>query len=210
MLLKYKFEQMGFITYLDNDVLPNSLLNDKCSILKPIIKNESKIFSRNVLVEVIDCNNKSLFITKLGSSRIKDFNKSYNIALRESLKSFGNYSLNYKASKENSSVVENNEILPKKELTISSSKDLLNGVKFSYNNTEYIIIKTGLSKYNIKKINEKDNIFGTIIPLNSKEQVYHINFDKKVGVFYFTDDGGVIVEFMTSLRNIETLIIKID
>jgi hypothetical protein len=164
MLLKYKFQQLGFNTYLDNEDIPKELLKNECLVLTPTIVDESRMFTRNLFVEVRNCYNNVLFVTKIGSSRTKDFNKAYTEALRDALKSFGNYRLKFSEkkiiSKEHKSVLnlsdnivnsDNVEVLSllkiKKETEFTANKSE-NGFLLFTNNSKgftYKLIETSLT-----------------------------------------------------------------
>ena len=86
MLLKYKFQQLGFETYCDTDDLPQVLRTNSCSYIVPSLIIESNMFKTTVKVELKDCNEKSLYITGEGSSNSKIYKVSYNEAIRGALK----------------------------------------------------------------------------------------------------------------------------
>ena len=95
LLLKYKFQQLGFETYLDTDELPKYYVTIHVCMLTPVLHTKSNMFKTMHSVELFNCYNKSLFTTQEGVSNAKNVKTSYNEALRKSLKSFGDYRLEY-------------------------------------------------------------------------------------------------------------------
>ena len=95
LLLKYKFQQMGFDAYLDTDELPRELKTNSCLYIKPLVIVNSTMFKNAVSVKMFNCDNELLFETQEGMSREKSNKTSYNVALRKSLKSFEDYHLEY-------------------------------------------------------------------------------------------------------------------
>ena len=61
LLLKYKFQQLGFESYLDTDDLPQILRTNTCLYASPVLHTKSNMFKTVVSVELFDCTNKSLF-----------------------------------------------------------------------------------------------------------------------------------------------------
>jgi len=100
LLLKYKFQQMGFKTFLDTDILPEKLRFNTCSYFSPALYSKSTMSKTIISIELLNCHNKLLFKTREGVSRSKNYKKSYNEAIRESLSSFGDYKLSYEPTEE--------------------------------------------------------------------------------------------------------------
>lgn len=95
MLLKFKFQQMGFETFLQSDSIPREIKVNTCSFLRPIIISNSTMFKTTLRVQILNCEEEVLFETKEGLSRSKNYKTSYNEAIRSALKSFGDYHLQF-------------------------------------------------------------------------------------------------------------------
>ncbi len=181
MLLKYKFQQIGFNTYLDNEDVPKQLLGDNCLVLTPTIVDESRMFSRNVLVEVRNCYNDVLFVTKIGTSRTKDFNKAYNEALRDALKSFRNYRLKFSGTNSTS----------KESVGLQNvSKNTLNSTSISSNNTGAISTTNKQTAFSF--IAKKIANGYLLISDDSKKQTYSLINTSLKNTFLIKDFVGVI------------------
>jgi len=100
LLLKYKFQQLGFESYLDTDDLPQVLRTNTCLYALPVVHTKNSMFKTIVSVELFDCTKKSLYKTQEGSSSSKNVKVSYNEAIRKALNSFQDYKLEYSPNQE--------------------------------------------------------------------------------------------------------------
>ncbi len=181
-LLQLKFKQLGFDAYLDTDVLPREVKTNSCSYLKPVLVSESNMFKTKIKLQVLDCDATMLFETQEGNSSSKSYKTSYNEALRNALKSFGNYRLQY-VEKEK---VTETPIAP--AAIVMGSKFLMSGKSYFF--------KVANNSVFYKKIIENSITVGTISN-TSKEGVYHIVFNGKKGIGYYDETANFMVEFIS-------------
>ena len=83
-LTKFLFEKQGFKTLLEGDDYPNDLMNNPCLALTADVQNNSSMFTSKLVIELSDCYNKVVFTSVQGKSKEKDYEKSYQEALRNS------------------------------------------------------------------------------------------------------------------------------
>lgn len=86
-LTKSFFETEGFTVYYNTDELPQEIASNRCLVLMADVEESNKLFVTNLNVVIKDCMNKVLFESLKGSSREKDNQKAYTIALRDALTS---------------------------------------------------------------------------------------------------------------------------
>ncbi|QCX40089.1 hypothetical protein FF125_17155 [Aureibaculum algae] len=86
-LTKFLFEKEGFITHFDNEVMPSEIAKNPCDVLTARVSNTSNMFTTKMVVELINCKNEKVLITKEGRSKEKDYKKGYQEALREAFES---------------------------------------------------------------------------------------------------------------------------
>lgn len=86
-LIKSLLEEKGFTVYYDNADVPAELANNKCEALNVDITEKRSMFSSNLTLLLKDCKNNTVFKSKEGKSREKEFNASYNLALRDAFTS---------------------------------------------------------------------------------------------------------------------------
>ena len=139
-LTKSFFEKEGFKVLYDTDIKPDFVANNPCEVLYANVIDDNKLFSKNLYVQVKDCKGNLLIESVKGSSREKDFDKSFTIALRQALTSLKGQ-LNFNKSK---SFVKNEN----KDTLIEKSAE--NKIVVENNNTKYssIITETGYQLIN--------------------------------------------------------------
>jgi hypothetical protein len=86
-LTKALLQDKGFTVYFDNADLPNEIANNKCSALIFDLLEKNSMFSTNLTMLLKDCHGKTVFESKQGKSREKEYTVSYNLALRDAFSS---------------------------------------------------------------------------------------------------------------------------
>lgn len=82
-LTKFLFERAGFTVLYTDDSFPDDLATNRCLALKALVINRSGMLSTKMNVELSDCYNNTVFSTKEGMSKEKDYLKAYHEVLRE-------------------------------------------------------------------------------------------------------------------------------
>lgn len=80
---KLLLEQKGFTVFLDNKDLPADVANNKCAALTADLQNNSGLFSTKLILLLKDCRGGTVFKSGVGSSREKDYDAAYNMALKD-------------------------------------------------------------------------------------------------------------------------------
>lgn len=78
------------MVFLESENLPKAILENPCSALTADVKEESSMLKTKVKIVLKDCFNKVLYTSAIGESRKKDFNKSYQEAIRNAHSSMKN------------------------------------------------------------------------------------------------------------------------
>lgn len=86
-LTRSLLESKGFTVYLDNGELPAELANNKCNALNADLSEKSTMFTTGLTLLLKDCQGNVVFKSKEGKSREKEYNVSYNLALRAAFES---------------------------------------------------------------------------------------------------------------------------
>ena len=81
-LTKFLFNKAGFSVLYTDEHYPEDLANKNCLALTTKINSGSSLFKTKMSIELYDCQNKVVYITKEGISREKDYKKSYQEAIR--------------------------------------------------------------------------------------------------------------------------------
>jgi hypothetical protein len=93
-LTKFLFNKYGFEAVMEGSEYPTDLALNRCLALDADVLNESNLFKTKLKIELKDCNDKLVHTTALGESRVKEYKKAFNQALREAFKNLAK--LNYK------------------------------------------------------------------------------------------------------------------
>jgi hypothetical protein len=195
MLLKYKFEQLGFETYIDSEEIPMELKTNMCSYITPKLKHASTLFSTKISVELLNCNNEVVFVTQEGKSKSKSYKGSNNEALRGALKSFNGYHLKYTPNTVEEATVDLKEdpivTLPEKSMSAD----------FLYQGEQVVFVKTNkLYVAELKNVTTS-KLFGQISK-TSKKGIYHVRLNSKLGIGYYDETGNFIVEILQDNGNV--------
>ncbi len=140
-LVRYLFKKEGFEVLYDNEDFPTELGNDRCMALYADVKNESNIFTTKMAIVLRDCANQVILETPFGRTKVKEYEKAYNIAIRSAFETIEakNYSYQPKekvadvppppppkvsVDKEEVEIVEVEEVeeVAEQKVTISESK----------------------------------------------------------------------------------------
>jgi len=105
-LTKFLFNKYGFESLMSNENYPSDLKTDVCKALQANVVNHKGMFKTKLGVELRDCTNKLVFKTKIGESRKKEFDKAYNLALRDAFTSFKEANYKYNGGLSNPSIVK--------------------------------------------------------------------------------------------------------
>ena len=85
-LTKFLFNKYGYTSYLSTDKFPDDFNSNRCLALFVDIKNLSGMVRTKVSLVFKDCNNTVVYTSKFGSSKNKDYEKAYHIAIRDAFR----------------------------------------------------------------------------------------------------------------------------
>ncbi len=156
-LTKFLFNKVGFTAFLTNESFPDDLAKNRCNALTTRMINSPTFLSTRVTIELVDCNNNVVFTTRQGKSRLKDYRKSYNEAIRAAFKDIEQANYHYKPIvnvvkpmevKPANQVVVKEKVLQKKTSNIVAKKTSKPTVvtKVEVVSAKYVELK---GKYNI-------------------------------------------------------------
>ena len=168
-LTKFLFEKKGFKVLLKNESLPEDVFKNRCLALDVIVTNNSTMFVTKNTIELRNCKNDLVFKSLEGTSKQKEFKKSYHEAIRKAFVSVKSLNYNYQPIQE---LIEN-RIEPKEVVTINTTATQVNRPRrtegsrgdnpFNSDRTPILYAKPtnkGFQLLNVKKevADEKDEI----------------------------------------------------
>ena len=81
-LTKFLLKKNGFTVFLNSEQYPKDLIDNPCSGLKALVLDKSTMFKVKVIIELRDCSNRLLYTSKEGVSKLKEFKKGFQEAIR--------------------------------------------------------------------------------------------------------------------------------
>ena len=91
---KHRFDQLGYATLIQGEALPKEVVDNPCLAATVDVKNESNSFTTKLILVLNNCSGNTVFTSKQGTSKIKEFDKTYKDALKKCFESIEE--LNYK------------------------------------------------------------------------------------------------------------------
>ncbi|AWI24524.1 hypothetical protein [Flavobacterium pallidum] len=101
-IAKMKLNEIGFKTFYDNEILPETAASNRCDNLFIDIDRDNSMFATKLIVIFKDCQNVVVFKSTQGVSKKKDFNEAYADALTHAFESVS--AINYKYSGQQSPI----------------------------------------------------------------------------------------------------------
>ena len=81
-LTKFLLKKNGFTVVLNSEQYPKDLRDNPCNGLKAFVLDKSSMFKVKVIIELRDCSNKILYTSDEGVSKLKEFKKGFQEAIR--------------------------------------------------------------------------------------------------------------------------------
>lgn len=124
-LLEFLFNKHGFTAFIEGKAMPEDLVNNPCKAMYADLKDAGGFLTTKLQVEIKDCSKNLIVKSSIGKSKIKEYNKVYNVATRKAFESitFLNYKYNGKADDDN---LESVEVTPKKDRVIENADEKVN------------------------------------------------------------------------------------
>jgi hypothetical protein len=94
---KELLEQKGFTAFVGSEDLPSTVAANKCNALRVEVVQRKGLFATNLTLLLKDCQGNIIFKGKEGKSREKQFQQSYDLALRDAFSSLKDVPYQYDA-----------------------------------------------------------------------------------------------------------------
>lgn len=135
-LTKFLFNKYGYEAYF-NDELPEDVKQNRClALIVDVSNEEGSMFKTMLEIALRDCYGVAVVTSKIGESRLKEYDKAYNVALRSAFETFQNFDYKYVANEE--TIVER---------TTEEMKPEENTVQIT--EKEELVLKDALAKENV-------------------------------------------------------------
>ena len=190
-LTKFLLKKKGFTVVLNSEQYPKDLINNPCSALNALVLDKSSMFKVKVIIELRDCSNRLIYTSEEGVSRLKEFKKGFQEAIRNAYASMGNIVyepfLLETIRKDKKEIVTVNPVLVEevKEVKLEVELPVINNIEAAQiSPINNIALSTTLYAQ------PKENGFQLI---NLKPQVVFVILNTSVkGVFLIKDKNGLL------------------
>jgi hypothetical protein len=190
-LTKFLLKKNGFTVVLNSEQYPKDLRDNPCSGLKALVLDKSSMFKVKVIIELRDCSNKILYTSDEGVSKLKEFKKGFQEAIRNAHASMNDITyepfLLETIEKDKKEIVTVNPVLVKevKEVKLEVELPVINNIEAAQiSPINNIALSTTLYAQ------PKENGFQLI---NLKPQVVFVILNTSVkGVFLIKDKNGLL------------------
>lgn len=176
-LTKSVLEKQGFEVYYDTDILPVDLAENRCKALYADMSDNSNLFVTKIKLELKDCRNQTVYVSKEGESREKEYAKAYVQAFREVGKSLSVLKSNPKQD------VSEKEIEMKMESTVIATvffaQPIPNGFQI-VDTTPKVVMKLFRTSISNFYIAQKDSLQGVVFNKNNQWYFEYYQNDKLV------------------------------
>ncbi|MBO6606204.1 hypothetical protein [Psychroserpens sp.] len=127
-LTKFLFNKYGYQAYFEDEDLPVDVSQDRCLALKADLKKLKGFLITRLQFELKDCNGNIVSTSKVGETKVKQYDTAYNIALRQAFETYQNMNYTYEPKEDvKTPVVAIEEVVEKpivKQDTIEQKKEL--------------------------------------------------------------------------------------
>lgn len=122
--MKHLFEKEGYSTLYQGENYPEDLLENPCLGVKAMVSDDSSAFTTKVYIFLENCQDKVVFRTEMGKSKVKDMNKTYVDALNKCFVGIRSINYNYNpALALNMGYKPESEIVQKEEPMVAAKKE---------------------------------------------------------------------------------------
>lgn len=183
-LTKFLFNKYGFTAFMEDEDFPEDLRNNRCLALYANVFEHKAFLKTRLQIDLKDCSKKLIHSSKIGESRVKEFEKVFNLALRDAFETFQYLSYKYEPSQE---IL--NKALPKTEVTNTNEQVEIERLK-----QELEVLKEEQKLVEVEKIAAEKIV--TPIELKDNDTIISQQENKILEIFYAQpiDNGFQIVD----------------
>ncbi len=183
-LTKFLFNKEGFTALMSNEKHPEDFISNRCNALTARVKDNSGMLTTKLVIELLDCYNKPVFISKEGKSKQKDYKRAYHEAIRKAFESIKALNYTYKEVKQKT-IQEPLQSEVKVKQPKQVTEPMLPKLVSSANNDNLAMLYSQAVSNGYQLVNTKPEIVFVVLK-TSHPNTFIIK--GKDGVFYKKDD----------------------
>ncbi|WP_047545282.1 hypothetical protein [Psychroserpens sp. Hel_I_66] len=97
-LTKFLFNKYGYTAFFDNEDLPKDLSTNRCLALISDIKKIKGFLITRLQIDLVDCNGNVVMSSQIGETKIKEYERAYQTAIREAFETYRHLDYKYEPS----------------------------------------------------------------------------------------------------------------
>ncbi|WP_040278760.1 hypothetical protein [Psychroserpens damuponensis] len=109
-LTKFLFNKYGYTAFFEDEDLPEDLSKNRCLALRSEIQKNKGFLATKVQFNLKDCNGNIVMTSVEGATKVKEYKKAYNVAIREAFVTFQFYNYKYVANENTAAKSVSNEV----------------------------------------------------------------------------------------------------
>lgn len=94
-LTKFLFNKYGYTVFFDDDDLPEDLSENRCLGLSAEVRNLKGFLVTRLQIDLVDCNDNIVMSSVVGETKVKEYSKSYQLAIREAFETYQFFDYKY-------------------------------------------------------------------------------------------------------------------
>ena len=99
-ITKFLLQKKGFKVFIENETLPSEVIENRCLALTAKVLDKSNMLTIKSVIELIDCFGKTIYTSKVGKTKIKDYKRGYQEAIRQAFETMTGLRYSYMPKKE--------------------------------------------------------------------------------------------------------------
>jgi hypothetical protein len=209
-LTKFLFNKYGYTAFFQNEGYPQDLKNNRCLAMSVNVEKESGFLRTKLRIDLLDCNGNLITSSRVGSTNEKEFDKAYNLALRDAFETFQQANYHYEPS--NNAIASTpmqpsvTEDLVDKNKEIERLQDELKAIKEekkeSIKTVEVPVVKDSIVE--VKEVKPKANE-PTIVVEEASDLLYAQPISNG---FQVVDRTPKIIMILLETTKVDTFIVK--
>lgn len=195
-LTKFLLKKKGFKVLLSNEEIPKEIRENRCKSLEAVVKDESSMLSIKTVIQLKDCYGKTVYSSKVGRSKFKEYKRGFQDAIRKAYESMEDLNYGYnpnktevvkevKEVKKEAPLVNEEIVKPKKEIKVEKKIKKIDTKDIKQ---ELPVLYAQPKDDGFQLINTKPEVVFVILK-TSKSDFYIIK--NKSGTLYKNDDVWV-------------------
>lgn len=133
-LTKFLFNKYGFEAYFESEDIPSDVSQDRCLALRADLKKLKGFLITRLQFELKDCNGNIVSTSKVGETKVKQYDTAYNIALRQAFETYQNANYSYQPKAKATPIAETSNkvedaVVTASDLTPEAKEEVVEDVK---------------------------------------------------------------------------------